>query len=71
MPSLLITLLTTLPLITHLTLSTTAATTNCTRPFLESLTSAYIAAQKAGNPSLLTAPQSHHHTSPPSPSLLL
>ncbi|KAK3290482.1 uncharacterized protein B0H64DRAFT_427732 [Chaetomium fimeti] len=29
-------------------------TPNCTRPFLESLTSAYLAAQRAGDPSLLT-----------------
>jgi hypothetical protein len=63
MPSLLTALLTTLPLTAHLTLITAAAT-NCTRPFLESLTSAYIAAQKAGNPSLLTA------LAPPSPNLI-
>ncbi|KAK3899170.1 hypothetical protein C8A05DRAFT_37225 [Staphylotrichum tortipilum] len=43
---------------------TTAA--SCPRAFLQTVTSAYIAAQKAGQPSLFTAP----FASPPSPNLI-
>ncbi|KAL1839885.1 hypothetical protein VTJ49DRAFT_1020 [Mycothermus thermophilus] len=49
MPSLLGTLITTLPL----TVLTTA--TSCSRPFLRNITSTYVAAQTAGDPSVIAA----------------
>lgn len=49
-----------LPALLALVLLTTSASSACTRPFLVNVTTAYVAAQQAGQPSLLAA-----YTTPP------